>query len=109
MYCFFFFSSRRRHTRFKCDWSSDVCSSDLFPAYVGAGCAYRQRDSCFPARREIDGVGAKLVAYLLFVVFPAQLVVGRGVATVLQRDGIRRTAPTTGSAWLEPERVFRER
>src|SRR5260370_247253 len=24
----FFFSSRRRHTRFKCDWSSDVCSSD---------------------------------------------------------------------------------
>src|SRR2546430_10183047 len=29
MYCFFFFSSRRRHTRFDCDWSSDVCSSDL--------------------------------------------------------------------------------
>src|SRR4029434_2167183 len=26
---FCFFSSRRRHTRFKCDWSSDVCSSDL--------------------------------------------------------------------------------
>src|SRR2546430_7553397 len=25
----FFFSSRRRHTRFDCDWSSDVCSSDL--------------------------------------------------------------------------------
>src|SRR2546430_13749485 len=29
MYYFFFFSSRRRHTRFDCDWSSDVCSSDL--------------------------------------------------------------------------------
>src|SRR2546430_9616919 len=28
---FFFFSSRRRHTRFDCDWSSDVCSSDLGP------------------------------------------------------------------------------
>src|SRR2546430_1079907 len=27
--CVFFFSSRRRHTRFDCDWSSDVCSSDL--------------------------------------------------------------------------------
>src|SRR5689334_24248167 len=26
----FFFSSRRRHTRWNCDWSSDVCSSDLF-------------------------------------------------------------------------------
>src|SRR5690606_40291488 len=27
----FFFSSRRRHTRFSRDWSSDVCSSDLAP------------------------------------------------------------------------------
>src|SRR5207302_6129615 len=35
MYCsssvIFFFSSRRRHTRFSRDWSSDVCSSDLAP------------------------------------------------------------------------------
>src|SRR2546430_3511097 len=29
IFVFFFFSSRRRHTRFDCDWSSDVCSSDL--------------------------------------------------------------------------------
>src|SRR5690606_40556514 len=28
----FFFSSRRRHTRFSRDWSSDVCSSDLLAA-----------------------------------------------------------------------------
>src|SRR5882762_10618382 len=33
---FFFFSSRRRHTRFKCDWSSDVCSSDLHPGSLAA-------------------------------------------------------------------------
>src|SRR2546430_10444151 len=33
--CRFFFSSRRRHTRFDCDWSSDVCSSDLSPRVVG--------------------------------------------------------------------------
>src|SRR5579862_5677783 len=31
---FFFFSSRRRHTRWNCDWSSDVCSSDLTQAFV---------------------------------------------------------------------------
>src|SRR5690606_40157156 len=31
---FFFFSSRRRHTRFSRDWSSDVCSSDLIVAGV---------------------------------------------------------------------------
>src|SRR2546429_2961800 len=30
---FFFFSSRRRHTRCSRDWSSDVCSSDLVKAY----------------------------------------------------------------------------
>src|SRR5699024_11694702 len=29
---YFFFSSRRRHTRSKRDWSSDVCSSDLHSA-----------------------------------------------------------------------------
>src|SRR5437762_4967623 len=33
---FFFFSSRRRHTRYIGDWSSDVCSSDLYPEYKAA-------------------------------------------------------------------------
>src|SRR5256885_5158490 len=33
---FFFFSSRRRHTRLQGDWSSDVCSSDLCGPAVGA-------------------------------------------------------------------------
>src|SRR5258707_7184582 len=38
--CLFFFSSRRRHTRYWRDWSSDVCSSDLLlllgeAAFVG--------------------------------------------------------------------------
>src|SRR5256885_2481574 len=31
---FFFFSSRRRHTRLQGDWSSDVCSSDLISKYM---------------------------------------------------------------------------
>src|SRR2546427_2718702 len=35
MFFFFFFSSRRRHTRFDCDWSSDVCSSDLYRPCIG--------------------------------------------------------------------------
>src|SRR5260370_14036436 len=34
MCVYFFFSRRRRHTRFKCDWSSDVCSSDLTAAWA---------------------------------------------------------------------------
>src|SRR5256885_8131603 len=32
---FFFFSSRRRHTRLQGDWSSDVCSSDLPQQRIG--------------------------------------------------------------------------
>src|SRR2546430_8858592 len=36
----FFFSSRRRHTRFDCDWSSDVCSSDLLRVLMGFTLAY---------------------------------------------------------------------
>src|SRR5690606_40577680 len=36
---FFFFSSRRRHTRFSRDWSSDVCSSDLVPHGPGGQAA----------------------------------------------------------------------
>src|SRR5690606_38557049 len=44
--CFlFFFSSRRRHTRFSRDWSSDVCSSDLPPTSL------LDSTSRFPARR----------------------------------------------------------
>src|SRR5438034_8137450 len=38
LFFFFFFSSRRRHTRSLCDWSSDVCSSDL-RQFAGFGSA----------------------------------------------------------------------
>src|SRR6266496_5706835 len=40
---FFFFSSRRRHTRSLRDWSSDVCSSDLLDPVQGAGKRVRDR------------------------------------------------------------------
>src|SRR5690242_12194065 len=38
---YFFFSSRRRHTRLTCDWSSDVCSSDLLDGLVRCGIDYK--------------------------------------------------------------------
>src|SRR5256885_8124235 len=40
---FFFFSSRRRHTRLQGDWSSDVCSSDLAPFQASAPQRHRAR------------------------------------------------------------------
>src|SRR2546430_12267656 len=39
-----FFSSRRRHTRFDCDWSSDVCSSDLYEIAPSLGISPEERD-----------------------------------------------------------------
>src|SRR2546430_9458277 len=56
----FFFSSRRRHTRFDCDWSSDVCSSDLrggaragFEIIAGGGSAERH----IQMRVSVDAAG----------------------------------------------------
>src|SRR2546430_8759915 len=46
----FFFSSRRRHTRFDCDWSSDVCSSDLARQAVTA---FRQRAGTYGSRKAL--------------------------------------------------------
>src|SRR6266508_6194719 len=60
---FFFFSSRRRHTRWPRDWSSDVCSSDLWaggdrgPDALDAGeCAQREpgREGADERRRPIE-------------------------------------------------------
>src|SRR5690242_20973289 len=53
---FFFFSSRRRHTRLTCDWSSDVCSSDLFKGT-------KNRPTTQIITREIDRLGASTNAY----------------------------------------------
>src|SRR5690606_40794560 len=67
VYClFFFFSSRRRHTRFSRDWSSDVCSSDLTlhaeairtaGHSLGAVCDVRRES----AQRLAEGYGATVI------------------------------------------------
>src|SRR5437588_2588896 len=51
----FFFSSRRRHTRSLCDWSSDVCSSDL-----------RGRRRVFP--RKIGGARASCDIHVVLII-----------------------------------------
>src|SRR2546430_13674102 len=57
---FFFFASRRRHTRFDCDWSSDVCSSDLSPAPMrfdyGTRCGLDPAIHCCPDGYAMEGL-----------------------------------------------------
>src|SRR6266480_6466642 len=55
MNVFFFFSSRRRHTRLTCDWSSDVCSSDLPRPETGPGVSDRRYRQPLPLGGE-DGL-----------------------------------------------------
>src|SRR2546427_10173492 len=57
---FFFFSSRRRHTRFDCDWSSDVCSSDLPPDLAGHALAH---PGGAQAPGQVDGGAARWRAH----------------------------------------------
>src|SRR5437868_7610724 len=80
MFTCFFFSSRRRHTRSKRDWSSDVCSSDLpLPAPSG-----RKNGMPLPA--------------------PASLRVLEGTGAVFQPSGETRELVTpTGAAILAVE------
>src|SRR2546430_3706187 len=63
---FFFFSSRRRHTRFDCDWSSDVCSSDL--------CPLTPLENALRRRAGLAGYAGGFVEhYVLPVLYPAGL------------------------------------
>src|SRR5260370_8901989 len=86
----FFFSSRRRHTRFKCDWSSDVCSSDLktseFTPQCGALIEKLFIDAGFPKDlvKIVQGggeVGQALIdAWPDKVMFTGSVATGRRVA-----------------------------
>src|SRR2546430_12032715 len=72
---FFFFSSRRRHTIFDCDWSSDVCSSDLkiqlpprldeMPLYVRAG-------AILPMQTVVQNTGETPNGPLQLYVYPGE-------------------------------------
>src|SRR5688572_9223054 len=56
----FFFSSRRRHTSFDCDWSSDVCSSDLDELTGEAVCAFVVLKGARPSGAEAQKIAKEL-------------------------------------------------
>src|SRR5699024_2034176 len=83
-YEFFFFSSRRRHTRSKRDWSSDVCSSDLFllggGLNMGGGTAFGHQPTACGSADIFWGNAGKLVGKL-FAEIPRY--VGHGIGAEL--------------------------
>src|SRR5690606_39939705 len=77
--CYFFFSSRRRHTRFSRDWSSDVCSSDLELA---------QRQSAGEPLLAADGIPAGCLPPSTYIGPPDCL--GEWISPGLSEDSTQR-------------------
>src|SRR3712207_9438046 len=97
MLCFFFFSSRRRHTRYWRDWSSDVCSSDLLAlgvALLGLECVDGE------AECGIDGAHPLRVA-------AGQIVVDRHDVDPLVRD--RKSVVEGKSVDLGGRRIIKKK
>src|SRR5690606_39689684 len=82
---FFFFSSRRRHTRFSRDWSSDVCSSDL----TDVGLAVLPRPDGLALQVAVLGLGVVLNGLAGALYIGAQL--GPGPRDGLMTGLARRT------------------
>src|SRR5690625_7929438 len=77
----FFFSSRRRHTRWPRDWSSDVCSSDL-----GRGCPMSALLASAPLLLRRRGAIADLLPIIAFAAAPGSTATGtRGLFASIGR------------------------
>src|SRR5256886_6264002 len=91
----FFFSSRRRHTRFDCDWSSDVCSSDLD--------VQRRQDRCL-VRFDDGSLRQYLLQRLVHVCRDLSRVLGRQVGPhrVLLATDHHLDRVLLGAHWAPP-------
>src|SRR5699024_4658335 len=86
----FFFSSRIRHTRSKRDWSSDVCSSDL---YTNAELSQHHPVGCTCRLTELR-VGILInQRYIIIAAFISNLLAGAGACIGCEEDDFCRPAP----------------
>src|SRR5689334_17971717 len=74
LFFFFFFSSRRRHTRWNCDWSSDVCSSDL-----ALFCGVLLLPRYFQFARDVSATHSGLLIYPLLLGLVVSVNVGAAI------------------------------
>src|SRR5437879_10917657 len=108
LYIFFFFSSRRRHTRYIGDWSSDVCSSDLVnggPSNGGIQLKKVTRQAVKHLEREIilkmlevTAWNRKAAAHALSISYPALLYKMKEAGLPLKRANAPVSEPTGSSS-----------
>src|SRR5207249_7441551 len=98
----FFFSSRRRHTRSKRDWSSDVCSSDLTIILAGIN-VFPAADDGVPGAPTEAEVSVRALRRQIAGVQPAFAVdgCGRGIGVLIvaPRSEERRVGKECGARW----------
>src|SRR2546427_3441314 len=97
----FFFSSRRRHTRFDCDWSSDVCSSDLIDetAYIDGYSFPRFFLTIF---LPLIKAGVGVAAFFCFMFSWVELLLARTLTSVNAKPIVAtmtRTVSASGMDW----------
>src|SRR3712207_8077278 len=93
---FFFFSSRRRHTRYWRDWSSDVCSSDLLYRFFRLFVQKEGLPRFFSANR-LQGVSTQPSDAAFFIDHPA--FDGIGMDELKKRSEERRVGKECRSRW----------
>src|SRR2546422_9210234 len=96
MLFFFFFSSRRRHTRCSRDWSSDVCSSDLYPGLARVRAALRIPLASGENEATVVGIRAIIDAGAADIVQPSVTKVGG----ILEMKKIATLAAATGVTFV---------
>src|SRR2546429_4465447 len=92
---FFFFSSRRRHTRCSRDWSSDVCSSDLNLRFSGADLANLVNEAALWAARQ----NRKFVTMADFEMSKDKVLMGVERKSMILRSEERRVGKECRSRW----------
>src|SRR5438445_5653211 len=91
MWYLFFFSSRRRHTRYWRDWSSDVCSSDLRHQSAAAG---------FQSRRRRIRAFARVVLQLQAAALLGLIAGGEAVQQIGRASCRERVKSLDAAVWL---------